>query len=62
MPFTITHKADNSDYESSLAVNVLKDVHMLSVAIRDNNGVNVVFCMDPKEMRDLADYIREAVK
>lgn len=62
MPFRITHKADNSAYESSLSVNLLKGVGMLSISIQDNNGVNVVFCMDKQELLDLADYIKGEVQ
>lgn len=61
-PFTITRKIDNSAYESRFAVNVHKDIHMLSFAISDNDHVNVMFYLDAAEMQALATYIREAVK
>ena len=61
-PFRITHKADNSAYESSLSVNLLKGVGMLSIGIQDNNGVNIVFCMDRDELLAMAAYIEGQIK
>lgn len=61
-PFTVTRKVPTSTYESEIEISWLKDVMMLKVVIRDNGGVDVMFCLTAEEVLRLNDYLEEAVQ
>ena len=55
--FSLARTYENSAYESRFAVEWLQDVRMLKVLIADNNGVDVLMCLDETEAKALRAYL-----